>query len=133
LIFYVLFQGAVQGPEEFAEGVVLGVKGLFGATVGGGAGAVSRIAGTLGKGVAVLTLDEEYQRKRQQVMSRRPKTIGEGVARGAKGVGQGIYEGITGIVAKPLAGIFVVIVFSFFVFKNSSTVPNWTFVYVCVC
>ncbi|VDN06934.1 unnamed protein product [Thelazia callipaeda] len=96
--------GAVQGPEEFAEGVALGVKGLFGATVGGGAGAVSRIAGTLGKGVAALTLDEEYQRKRQQMMSRRPKTIGEGVARGAKGIGQGLYEGITGIVSKPIAG-----------------------------
>lgn len=44
-----MFQGAVQGPEEFAEGVALGVKGLVGATVGGGAGAVSRITGTLGK------------------------------------------------------------------------------------
>uniref|UniRef100_A0A915Q109 Vacuolar protein sorting-associated protein 13A n=1 Tax=Setaria digitata TaxID=48799 RepID=A0A915Q109_9BILA len=102
--FYQPFQGAVQGPEEFAEGVALGVKGLFGATVGGGAGAVSRIAGTLGKGVAALTLDEDYQRKRQQVMNRRPKTISEGVARGAKGVGQGFYEGIAGVVFKPLAG-----------------------------
>lgn len=56
------------------------------------------------QGVAALTLDEEYQRKRQQVMNRRPKTIGEGVARGAKGIGQGIYEGLTGVVYKPLAG-----------------------------
>ncbi|KAL3998071.1 N-terminal region of Chorein a TM vesicle-mediated sorter family protein [Acanthocheilonema viteae] len=102
--FYQPFQGAVQGPEEFAEGVALGVKGLVGATVGGGAGAVSRIAGTLGKGVAALTLDEEYQRKRQQMMNRRPKTFGEGVVRGAKGVGQGFYDGIAGVVAKPLAG-----------------------------
>uniref|UniRef100_A0A183HCJ7 VPS13_C domain-containing protein n=1 Tax=Onchocerca flexuosa TaxID=387005 RepID=A0A183HCJ7_9BILA len=102
--FYQPFQGAVQGPEEFAEGVALGVKGLVGATVGGGVGAVSRIAGTLGKGVAALTLDEEYQRKRQQMMNRRPKTIGEGVARGVKSVGQGFYEGITGVVFKPLTG-----------------------------
>uniref|UniRef100_A0A158Q918 VP13A protein n=1 Tax=Elaeophora elaphi TaxID=1147741 RepID=A0A158Q918_9BILA len=102
--FYQPFQGAVQGPEEFAEGVALGVKGLVGATVGGGAGAVSRIAGTLGKGVAALTLDEEYQRKRQQMMNRRPKTFGEGVARGAKGIGQGFYDGISGVVFKPLAG-----------------------------
>ncbi|MCP9261143.1 Vacuolar protein sorting-associated protein 13A [Dirofilaria immitis] len=102
--FYQPFQGAVQGPEEFAEGVALGIKGLVGATVGGGVGAVSRIAGTLGKGVAALTLDEEYQRKRQQMMNRRPKTIGEGVARGAKGVGQGLYEGVAGVVSKPLAG-----------------------------
>lgn len=40
------------------------------------------------------------------MMNRRPKTFGEGVARGAKGIGQGFYDGIAGVVAKPLAGIF---------------------------
>jgi hypothetical protein len=29
-----LSQGAVQGPEEFAEGLVIGVRSLFGHTVG---------------------------------------------------------------------------------------------------
>lgn len=28
------FQGAVQGPEEFAEGFVIGVRSLLGHTVG---------------------------------------------------------------------------------------------------
>uniref|UniRef100_F1KPF0 Vacuolar protein sorting-associated protein 13A n=1 Tax=Ascaris suum TaxID=6253 RepID=F1KPF0_ASCSU len=102
--FYQPFQGAIQGPEEFAEGVALGVKSLFGATVGGASGAVSRITGTLGKGVAALTLDEDYQRKRQQAINRRPQNFSEGMARGAKGVGQGFYEGITGVVSKPLEG-----------------------------
>lgn len=37
-----LIQGAIQGPSEFAEGLVLGVKSLFGHTVGGAAGAVSK-------------------------------------------------------------------------------------------
>lgn len=27
-------QGAVQGPEEFAEGLAIGVRSLFGSTVG---------------------------------------------------------------------------------------------------
>lgn len=36
------FQGAIQGPGEFAEGLVLGVKSLVGHTVGGAAGAVSK-------------------------------------------------------------------------------------------
>lgn len=40
------------------------------------------------------------------MMNRRPKTFGEGVARGAKGVGQGFYDGIAGVVFKPLAGVF---------------------------
>lgn len=40
------------------------------------------------------------------MMNRRPKTFGEGVARGAKGIGQGFYDGIAGVVSKPLAGVF---------------------------
>jgi len=39
----------IQGPSEFAEGLGLGVKSLFGHTVGGAAGAFGRITGTLGK------------------------------------------------------------------------------------
>lgn len=42
-------QGAIQGPSEFAEGVLLGVRSLFGHTVGGAAGAVGRITGAMGK------------------------------------------------------------------------------------
>ena len=41
-------QGAIQGPGEFAEGLALGVTSLFSHAVGGTAGAVSRITGTLG-------------------------------------------------------------------------------------
>lgn len=41
-LFYEPFQGAIQGPSEFAEGLVLGVRSLFGHTVGGAAGAVSK-------------------------------------------------------------------------------------------
>lgn len=43
-----MFQGAIQGPGEFCEGLVLGVRSLFGHTVGGAAGAVSRITGAMG-------------------------------------------------------------------------------------
>lgn len=34
VICFVFSQGAVQGPEEFAEGFVIGVRSLFGHTVG---------------------------------------------------------------------------------------------------
>uniref|UniRef100_A0A915CSW2 Vacuolar protein sorting-associated protein 13A n=1 Tax=Ditylenchus dipsaci TaxID=166011 RepID=A0A915CSW2_9BILA len=103
-LFYQPFQGAIQGPEEFAEGAALGIQSLFGHTVGGAAGAVSRIAGTLGKGIAALTMDEDYQRKRQEAINRRPQNIGEGLSRGAKGVGQGVYDGVTGVFFKPIEG-----------------------------
>ncbi|CAH1789713.1 unnamed protein product [Owenia fusiformis] len=103
-LFYEPYQGAIQGPEEFAEGLVLGVRSLFGHAVGGAAGAVSRITGTLGKGIAALTLDDDYQRKRREAMNKRPANFQEGMARGGKGLVMGFVDGITGIVRKPMEG-----------------------------
>ena len=53
---------------------------------GGAAGAVSRITGALGKGIATLTLDDEYQKKRREQLNKRPEDLKEGLARGGKGL-----------------------------------------------
>lgn len=103
-LFYEPYQGAIQGPEEFAEGLALGVRSLFGHAVGGAAGAVSRITGTLGKGLATLTLDDEYQKKRREALNKRPANAREGFARGGKGLVMGVFDGVTGIVRKPMEG-----------------------------
>ncbi|KAI6203695.1 Vacuolar protein sorting-associated protein 13C [Aphelenchoides besseyi] len=102
--FYQPYQGAIQGPEEFVEGVALGVSSLFTHTFGGAASAVSRITGTVGKGVAALTLDEEYQRKRQEAMNRRPQNFAEGLTRNADTLCQGLVGGVTGVFTKPIKG-----------------------------
>ncbi|CAG2221758.1 VPS13A_C [Mytilus edulis] len=101
-LFYEPYQGAIQGPEEFAEGLALGVRSLFGHAVGGAAGAVSRITGALGKGIATLTLDDDYQKKRKEAMNKRPANVREGFARGGKGLVMGVFDGVTGIVRKPI-------------------------------
>lgn len=70
---------------------------------GGAAGAVSRITGTLGKGIAALTLDEDYKRKRREQLARRPETFGAGLAQGGRGlfmVSQ--YESTTFSICVPL-------------------------------
>lgn len=41
-LFYEPFQGAIQGPSEFAEGLKIGISSLFSHTIGGAAGAVSK-------------------------------------------------------------------------------------------
>lgn len=102
--FYEPFQGAVQGPEEFAEGFVIGVRSLLGHTVGGAAGMVSRITGSVGKGLAAITMDKEYQQKRREEMNRPPKDFGESLAKGGKGLLKGVVGGFTGIVTKPMEG-----------------------------
>ncbi|XP_032273581.1 vacuolar protein sorting-associated protein 13C isoform X1 [Phoca vitulina] len=103
-LFYEPFQGAVQGPEEFAEGLVIGVRSLFGHTVGGAAGVVSRITGSVGKGLAAITMDKEYQQKRREEMGRQPKDFGDSLARGGKGFLRGVFGGMTGIITKPMEG-----------------------------
>lgn len=58
--------------------------GLWLRHAGGAAGAVSRITGTIGKGIAALTMDEEYQRRRRLDQNRRPDDIAEGLAQGGR-------------------------------------------------
>lgn len=103
-LFYEPFQGAIQGPGEFAEGLVLGMRSLFGHTVGGAAGAVSRITGAMGKGLAALTFDEDYQRKRREQMNYRPSNVQEGIAQSGKGLVMGVVEGVGGVFTKPISG-----------------------------
>uniref|UniRef100_A0A1A7Y025 Vacuolar protein sorting 13 homolog C n=1 Tax=Iconisemion striatum TaxID=60296 RepID=A0A1A7Y025_9TELE len=102
--FYEPFQGAVQGPEEFAEGFVIGVRSLFGHTVGGAAGMVSKITGSVGKGLAAITMDKEYQQERREEMNRPPKDFKDSLAKGGKGLLKGVVGGVTGIVTKPVEG-----------------------------
>nr|XP_057926418.1 vacuolar protein sorting-associated protein 13A isoform X3 [Doryrhamphus excisus] len=102
--FYEPYQGAIQGPEEFVEGMALGVKALVGGAVGGIAGAASRITGAMAKGVAAMTMDEEYQQKRREAMNTQPSGLKEGLTRGGKGLVSGFVSGITGIVTKPIKG-----------------------------
>ncbi|EMP30416.1 Vacuolar protein sorting-associated protein 13A [Chelonia mydas] len=102
--FYEPYQGAIQGPEEFVEGMALGVKALVGGAVGGLAGAASRITSAMAKGVAAITMDEDYQQKRREAMNKQPTGLKEGITRGGKGLVSGFVSGITGIVTKPIRG-----------------------------
>ncbi|XP_076625592.1 vacuolar protein sorting 13C isoform X3 [Colletes latitarsis] len=103
-LFYEPFQGAIQGPGEFAEGLLFGVKSMLGHTVGGMAGAVSKITGAMGKGIAALTFDKDYQRKRQEQLNKQPTNLQEGLARSGKGLVMGVVDGVTGVVMKPISG-----------------------------
>lgn len=84
--FYEPYQGAIQGPEEFVEGMALGLKALVGGAVGGLAGAASKITSAMAKGVAAMTMDEDYQQKRREAMNKQPAGLREGITRGGKGL-----------------------------------------------
>ena len=56
------WQGSIQSPDKFTENLVRGVRSLLGHSVGGLAGSVSLITGSLGKGLANLSFDKDYKR-----------------------------------------------------------------------
>ena len=97
--FYEPLMGIIEGPEEFAEGLALGVKSLFSHTFGGAAGALSKITGTLGEGVSALTMDDEFIRRRRLRMQRK-----QNVADSGKELAQGFWRGLSGIIRKPIEG-----------------------------
>lgn len=45
-----------------------------------------RITGAMGKGIAALTFDKDYQKKRRDALNKRPATMQEGIARSGKGL-----------------------------------------------
>lgn len=46
---------------------------------------MSRITGSVGKGLAAITMDKEYQQKRREEMNRPTKDFGESLAKGGMG------------------------------------------------
>ena len=56
-------------------GLAMGVRKGLGAAVGGVFGTAGKITGAAGKAFAILSLDEEYQRKRRQQQQRPPADL----------------------------------------------------------
>jgi vacuolar protein sorting-associated protein 13A/C len=61
----------------------------------------SKITGSISKGVAILSMDNEYQQKRQvEKFRQRPRNAIEGIGYGLKDLGTGIIKGLYGIVVR---------------------------------
>jgi len=97
-LFYEPAMGLIQGPEEFAEGLVLGVRSLFSSTVGGVAGAFGKITGTLGEGISSL-MDQAERKKRRERLNKH-----SGIVQNSKNLAKGFFSGVTGLVSKPMEG-----------------------------
>ena len=124
--FYEPYRGIVRSPKDFAVGVGKGMKmsccilctflkgflfslpagtaSLLKNTVGGLFTGVSKITGSVGKGLAEATLDDEFQEKRQEDRMNQPKNVVSGVAAGAVTFAKGVGSGLIGIVSKPVEG-----------------------------
>ncbi|KAL7754164.1 Vacuolar protein sorting-associated protein 13 [Sorochytrium milnesiophthora] len=105
-VFYEPYQGFVSDrPQDFALGFAKGAGSLARKTVYGFSDTLSRMTGSVGKGLAIATLDEDFQQTRQISKARnRPKNTLFGVTTGAKSFAKGVVSGVTGVLTKPIEG-----------------------------
>ncbi len=68
--------------------------------LGGAAGALGSITGTLGEGVSMLTWDDKFRRERRSRLNRKA-----GFAESGKNLFLGIYAGVTGVITQPIEGV----------------------------
>ena len=107
--FYEPMQGIMRGPEEFAEGVIRGGRSLGSNVLYGVTDSISKMTGSLAKGVAELSMDKEYLEKRRAMTSASnaadvPRSVGQGLSKAAEGVAGGLARGVFGMVSKPFKG-----------------------------
>lgn len=135
-IFYEPYQGFVMSdrPTELGIGIAKGTASFVKKTVFGVSDSISKVTGSVSKGLSVATMDKQFQDSRRMTRARnRPKhalygvqqggmafiaSLGsgvEGLARqpfegaekeGAAGFFKGVGKGILGLATKPVVGIF---------------------------
>ena len=96
----------VHNPKEIHKAVAKGTLSLVRSALLATGTATSKMSGTLSKGLAALSMDEEFIRRRAQRMagSQRPQTISENLLDGARNLGLSVAEGASGLVVAPVVG-----------------------------
>lgn len=135
-IFYEPYQGFVMSdrPQELGIGIAKGTASFVKKTVFGFSDSISKVTGSVSKGLSVATMDKQFQDRRRMNRARnRPKhalygvqqggmafisSLGsgvEGLARqpfegaekeGAAGFFKGVGKGLLGLATKPVVGVF---------------------------
>jgi len=102
--FFLPAQGVSRSPADFGDGLRKGSSALFHGTVGTLFKEVGKVTRTAGGLAAKLTLDEEYQLKREKASKNQAKNAGQGFFYAARDVGTGLLGGVSGVVMNPVKG-----------------------------
>lgn len=104
--FYEPAKGITQSPLQFGKGVAKGVGSLAKNFSYGIFNTTSKVTGSIASGVASLSFDQEYIKKREEQNIRdQPRHAAEGVLYGVRDLGKGIFKGVTGIAHEPYKAI----------------------------
>ncbi len=108
--FYEPAEGLTHSPYAFGRGVAKGTLSLVSNTASGVLGFTAKITRSVGGGLAVLSLDKDFQMNRIQRRVQREQSLKEGQLLGTIGqhmfqagreLGGGIYRGISGVFVQP--------------------------------
>jgi vacuolar protein sorting-associated protein 13A/C len=106
-IFYEPYQGFIMSdkPEALGVGIAKGATSFVKKSVFGVSDSVSKMTGSIAKGLAEATMDKQFQDRRRMTRSRnRPKHALYGVTAGANSFATSLASGIGGLARKPLEG-----------------------------
>ncbi|KAJ8102210.1 hypothetical protein POJ06DRAFT_300095 [Lipomyces tetrasporus] len=106
-IFYEPYQGFIMTdrPQELGIGLAKGGLSFLKKSVFGVSDSIAKVTGSISKGLAVATLDKQFQdRRRISRVRNRPKHALYGVTAGANSFVEGLASGISGMALAPMKG-----------------------------
>lgn len=106
-IFYEPYQGFVinDRPQELGIGLAKGGLSFLKKSIFGFSDSISKVTGSIAKGLSVVTLDKKFQERRRLNQRRnKPKHALYGFASGANSFFESISSGVTGIATNPIEG-----------------------------
>ncbi|CEH13766.1 Vacuolar protein sorting-associated protein [Ceraceosorus bombacis] len=105
-LWYEPYQGLVMhGNRELGMGLVRGASAFAKGAVFGVSDSMSKVTGSIGKGLAAATMDPEFQSRRRMTRFRnKPKHALYGLSSGASAFFTSIASGLSGVALKPIEG-----------------------------
>lgn len=106
-MFYEPYQGYILNdrPQELGIGIAKGGLSFMKKSIFGFSDSISKVTGSISKGLSAATMDRDFQDQRRIKQGRnRPKHALYGLTSGANSLVDGIASGVTGLALAPVRG-----------------------------
>lgn len=92
-----------QDSDELKKAMTKGTLSLLMNTVHGTFNSASKVTGSIGRGLSILSFDSDYIQDREKNQEK-PKDFKQGLIEGTESLLKGMYDGASGIILKPIEG-----------------------------
>ena len=94
-----LFNDVTEGLSGLLKDGNLG--GLIKNVTHGVSNSAAKVTGSLSDGLSALTVDEDHEKARQDILTQHTRSSRGHLLAGMKGLGHGLFGGLTGVVTQP--------------------------------